>query len=460
MMRNGGLEMMRIKRMAGMILAAMTFLTACAGSGIQAETRPAVKSGGLEVLAVEAVIPEPVGEGENASEFVLGDAHWEWWKSYRARVDDSRSQQEGMEQYYELIQKELLTVGNEGNAVCSPLNIYMALSMLAEVTDGNTRAEILDVLKVKDIDVLRNRTKALWDVNYLDTPLAKSLPANSMWLRNDVGYREDTLKRLAEEYHASSYSGEMGSDLMNQQLRKWTDEHTGGLLAEYTKNLELQPETVLALVSAIYYKAPWNDKFMKEQTEEGVFHGLSGDQTVPMMHRDDMMSLYQAEHFRAVGLGLSDSGTMYFFLPKENCTVRDVAADPEMIRICMDPSGMNSDYPLVHLTVPKFDVSSKTDLQKHLKALGIQDAFSAAEADFSPLTEEIKKIWVSSAEHAAMVKIDEEGVTGAAYTDLAMSGAGMPQEEADFILDRPFVFAVAAPDGSILFAGVVQSCGA
>jgi hypothetical protein len=27
----------------------------------------------------------------------------------------------------------------------------------------------------------------------------------------------------------------------------------------------------------------------------------------------------------------------------------------------------------------------------------------------------------------------------------------------DFIIDRPFVFAVAAPDGSILFTGVIQN---
>ena len=122
----------------------------------------------------------------------------------------------------------------------------------------------------------------------------------------------------------------------------------------------------------------------------------------------------------------------------------------------MDPSGMNSDYSLVHLTVPKFDVSDKIDLLEHLKALGIQDALSAETADFSPLTDDVDLIWLSGAEHAAMVKIDEEGVTGAAYTDLEMCGAGMPQEEMDFILDRPFVFAVSAPDGSILFTGVVQ----
>lgn len=448
---------MKIKRITGVFLAAMTLLTACAGSNTQTVVQNTAKSEKSEMKAVEAVIPAPVAEGTDAAKFVLGDAHWEWWQDYREKVDISNNRQEGMEQYYALVQKELLADGKYHNAVCSPLNIYLALSMLAEVTDGNTQKQILDVLKAKDMDALRSRSKALWDANYLDTPVVKSLLANSMWLRNDIGYHEDTLKRLAEEYHASSYSGEMGSDQLNQQLRKWTDEHTGGLLTEYTKDLELQPEAVLALISTIYYKASWNDKFQKDRTEEGVFHGLAGDQAVSMMHRDDMMSLYQAENFQAVGLGLADSGTMYFFLPKEGCTAQDIAADPEMIRICMDPSGMNSDYPLVHLTVPKFDVSDKIDLLEHLKALGIQDAFSAETADFSPLTDDVDLIWLSSAEHAAMVKIDEEGVTGAAYTDLEMCGAGMPLEEMDFILDRPFVFAVAAPDGSILFTGVVQN---
>ena len=454
---------MRIGRNAGItgtvlaVLAAMALLTACAGNSAQAETRNTAGPDSSGVKAVEAVIPDPVAEGTDAERFVLGDAHWDWWKEYREKVDISRDQQEGMEQYYELIQKELLANAAEENAVCSPLNIYIALSMLAEVTDGNSREQVLHVLKAKDMGVLQNRTRALWDANHLDTPVVKSLLANSMWLRNDIGYHEDTLKKLSEEYHASSYSGEMGSGQLNEQLRKWTDEHTGGLLTEYTKDLELQPESVLALVSTIYYKASWNDRFQKERTKEGIFHGLSGDRTVPMMHRDGMMSLYRAEHFRALGLGLTDSGTMYFFLPEEGRTAREIAADPEMIRICMDPSGMNSDYPLVHLTVPVFDVSGKIDLLEHLKRLGIQDVLSDETADFSPLTDDVDRIWLSGAEHAAMVKVDEEGVTGAAYTELAMAGAGMPQDEVEFTLDRPFVFAVAAPDGSILFSGVVQN---
>ena len=45
--------------------------------------------------------------------------------------------------------------GSNGNAVCSPLNAYLALAALAEVTDGQTRCQILDALGAPDIEALR-----------------------------------------------------------------------------------------------------------------------------------------------------------------------------------------------------------------------------------------------------------------------------------------------------------------
>lgn len=447
---------MRTKGIVGIFLAAITMLTACGKSATQLRTKN-INESDKSIKSVEAVIPSPIAEGTDVNKFINGEAHSEWWEDYMEKVHNSQTVQAGMEQYYELIQKELLSDATDHNAVCSPLNIYIALSMLAEVTDGNTRKQILDVLNVKDMDVLNKRIKAIWDVNYVDTPALKSILANSIWLRNDIGYNEDTLKRLSAEYHASSYSGEMGSESMNRKLQKWTDEHTGGLLTDYTKELELKQESVLALISTVYYKASWDKEFPKEQTNDGIFHGVSGDQSVPMMNNDVMTDVYQTEHFQAVGLSLVDSGTMYFFLPKEGYKAQDIAADPQMIKICMEPVSVESNSALVHLTVPKFNDSDKINLLECLKNIGITDVLSDKQADFTPLTKEVENIYVSSAEHAAMVKIDEEGVTGAAYTALMMESAGIIQNQVDFIIDRPFVFAVAAPDGSILFTGVIQN---
>lgn len=96
--------------------------------------------------------------------------------------------------------------------------------------------------------------------------------------------------------------------------------------------------------------------------------------------------------------------------------------------------------------------------------MGITDVLNPDIADFSPMTDEDftpgidgQGIYLSQATHGVRVAIDEEGVTAAAYTVMATAEAGEPpEEEVDFILDRPFIFVITNPDGLPLFAGIVN----
>ena len=109
--------------------------------------------------------------------------------------------------------------------------------------------------------------------------------ANSLWLDGEETYSDTTLQRLAEQYYASTFRGTPGSEEMNQALRTWTDDNTGGLLKEYTKDMAIAPETVFELVSTIYYKAMWRENFWEVNTEKETFHGAAGDTTVDMMKK-------------------------------------------------------------------------------------------------------------------------------------------------------------------------------
>jgi serine protease inhibitor len=292
----------------------------------------------------------------------------------------------------------------------------------------------------------------------VDTPILKSLLANSTWLKDGYTYNSETMKRLAETYYASSYIGNPGSEEMGRAMRDWTDRNTGGLLSDYVKDMKLDSDTVLALVSTIYYKAMWLEEFSEKMTTQEAFHGTSGDSTVDMMHTTDTMGVFSNEQFTSLGLGLNDSGAMYFYLPNEGVDVNALASDPDVITATQWRNSEGWSYPLVHLSVPKFHVSSKTDLLDVIEQLGITDALDPELSDFTPLTEDRDDLYLSTAEHAAMVEIDEHGVTGAAYTELALSeGTSMPQDEIDFVLDRPFMFTITGRDGSILFSGIVRN---
>ena len=405
-----------------------------------------------------AVYPEPVAKALSAQSFMESDEHWNWWSSYRELVSETEGLQTGMEAYNTALMAQLLVSENE-NTVCSPLNTYIAFAMLAEVSDGNTRQQILDMLGTADIETLRANVSALWESNYVDTPVLKSLLANSIWLNNSVKYNENTLHSLANNYYASAFSGTPGSAEMDEALRTWTDSNTGGLLSDHTKDMSIDPETVLEILSTIYYKAMWFDDFLEDKTTQEIFHGTGGDTTVDMMHTTDMIGVYSSENFMSLSLSLIDSGAMYFFLPNEGIDVNTLVSDPHiMTALHYDRMDENWSSPLVHLSVPKFKVSCKTDLIEIVHALGVTDALDCELSDFTPLTTERDDLYLSKAEHAAMIEIDEHGVTGAAYTELAVpEETSEPDDEIDFVLDRPFMFIVTGRDGSILFSGIVRN---
>ena len=109
----------------------------------------------------------------------------------------------------------------------------------------------------------------------------------------------------------------------------------------------------------------------------------------------------------------------------------------------------------VNLSVPKFDVQSQIDLTEGLQNLGVTDVFNPAKSDFSTITDE--NVVVTGATHGARVMIDEEGCTAAAFT-LMLCGSGMPpEEEVDFVCNRPFLFVITSETGLPLFIGIVNN---
>jgi|GEM_PF-148156 len=408
------------------------------------------------VTGPDAVIPE-VKPVMDAAAFMMSDDYSQWWSVYRQAMDASRKCQKDMDGYYAKILPLLLADDGE-NAVCSPLNVYLAMSMLAETTGGETCRQILNALGARDLPSLRHSSTALREANDWDVPVFQSLPANSLWLSERFPVRREAVDALESEHKASVFTGVPGSEEFDRALQEWTDEHTGGLLEEYTKGMYMDPRTVLELVSTLYFKAPWITPFSPGKTVDAVFHGVQGDAPCRMMRRSESGSYYYGEDFAAVELGLSECGYMTFVLPDEGTAPEDLLENDRVLSLIRgNYEATDSKYLIIDLGIPQFDVKEKTELRDILCQLGITDAFDAEAADFSPLTAE-PGVFLSKAEHAAAVKIDEEGVTGAAYTELGLCGAGMPPEErVELIFDRPFLFAVTGRDGSILFAGVIRN---
>ncbi len=386
----------------------------------------------------------------------------EAYQESQAALEQEPGYADGLDSFFEKSVPVFLS-GKEGeNAAYSPLNVYMALAMLAEVTDGESRQQILDLLGSNSLEDTREQAKAVWEGAYQDDGATATILASSVWLRDDLSYNQDTLKTLAENYYASSFQGDMGDEAYTQALRDWLNEQTGGLLEEQTQGIQLRPETVLALATTLYYKAGWTDEFNPENTATQTFHAPSGDVEAEFLHQTMEDKLYyRGEHFGAIGKGLGET-TTWLVLPDEGTTPEELLAQGQVVEFFTAGGGgfewEDRENRKVNLALPKFDITSETNLLEGLATLGVTDVMDPTKSDFSPLTTETQELFLSQAQHDVRVTVDEEGVEAAAYTVLAAdttSAISEPQE-LDFILDRPFLFAITTYNGLPLFVGIVN----
>ena len=393
------------------------------------------------------------------------DAFEAWWESTRAQQRDL-GDTSALRSFFARSAGIFLT-GDEGqNRVYSPLNVYMALAMLAQLTGGESREQILTLLGSGSMDALRTQANDVWNSNYRDDGALTSILASSLWLNQGVKFNQATMDTLARDFYASSYRGEMGSEAFNGLLQGWLNEQTGGLLEEQAGSIELKPETILALATTVYFRGKWYNEFSKEDTTTETFHTPSGDVEADFMRQRSFEGYYWGDRFTAVSKSFAESGMAWFILPDEGITAEALLADSEIMDFLFFGTGSYGEYEwenqkalFVNESIPKFDVSSQFELTDGLRALGITDVFDPAVSDFTPMTTDVDvPIAVSQANHAARVVIDEEGCTAAAFTVMMpLSGDGRPpDEEVDFILDRPFLFCITGISGLPLFVGIVN----
>lgn len=342
---------------------------------------------------------------------------------------------------------------NSENRVYSPISLYAALAMLTEVTDGDTRQQVMALLGAADSETLRQTVRDLWMSVYLDDGRSVCRLANGAFLRENADVKQEAVDALADWYYASSYRVPMGTAEADEAIAGWLNQNTGGLLSEETGNIRTDGNDLLRLYNTIYYKSGWQDAFKSSQTKQDTFTAANGaKQKTEFMHRTESGSYRKGDGYTAAPRSLN-YGRMVFVLPDEGVTPESLLQRQGFL------AELTGDYSAAELvwSVPKFDVKSSTELNEMLQSLGVTDAFDMAEADFTPLTD--NGAFLSSAMQAARVKIDEEGVEAAAYTEIVCADSAMmevpPTVEMD--LDRPFLFVIFDNSNVPLFVGTVNT---
>ena len=350
-----------------------------------------------------------------------------------------------------------IVLKDEGkNVNYSPLSLYYALSIAAFGAKTETEAQLLALLGIDDVQVLSEQCGNLYRLLYRDNEIGKLKLANSIWMDDDMNgepivFKDDFVKRSAENFYASSFSVDFANEETGKAMANWISTNTNGTLSP---TIETNPDQILTILNTVYFYDQWINRFDKNKTAEDVFYPSNGIEV-----KSDFMNqtfgsarFTKGNGFTRAGLSLKNAGQMIFILPDEGVSPYELITSPEQMKEIFE--GGESFNGEVVWKIPKFNFSSKLLMTDVLKNLGVSIAFTP-DADFTGITAHMA--YVTGVLQETHIAIDEDGVEASAFTQIDYAGSAMPEGRADMILNRPFIYGITAQNRSLLFAGVCEN---
>ena len=343
-----------------------------------------------------------------------------------------------------------LLSNSEDNTTYSPVSMYYALALAATGANGETQDEMLNLLGVSDVETLSTQSRYLYNRLYRDNNIIKSKISNSLWLNRAEDFNKDFVENAAKNFYAHSFNMDFGDENTSKRMAEWVAMNTGGTIEP---EIQLSSQQLMSIFNTVYFSTQWTDEFDKDKTEEDVFYLADGN-TVEADYLNSKYDSYRyvvGDNYISSSLSLKDGACMFFILPDEGVSPRELVASAESVDGLINNE--NAFAGEVTWQIPKFSFNSSISAKDALKELGITSAFDE-NADFSGITSGIA--FIDNISQDTHIAIDEKGVTASAFTNIQYEGAMRPEGRADMILNRPFIYGITY-NGTILFIGICDN---
>ncbi len=337
----------------------------------------------------------------------------------------------------------------EDNTLISPLSVMLALSMMANGADTETKEAMEKALGGIPIEYF-NKCISNYVESLPSTKTASLSIGNSVWIKDGFGVNKGFLQCLADYYQADSFMAPF-TDKTADELNAWIDENTDGTI----KNMldYIPPDAVLLMVNALVFDAEWNYKFtIDPDQEERPFTNADGSKTDVMYLSDSCLpgdydtdadvKYIETSTARGIVKKYKDGYSFVALLPNDKDGLNALIASLTGKQISSMISGAKVTN--IRYSFPAFcfnsGVSSET-LQKTLTEMGMGVAFDPTKADFTNINE--SGVFIGQILHSTFIEVNNIGTkAGAATIIIAPPTGGGPVYEEVISFDRPFVYMI------------------
>jgi serine protease inhibitor len=346
------------------------------------------------------------------------------------------------------------------NLFISPLSASFALGMAMNGAATVTYDQMLGALQFGSMslaDINAGYRSLIALLRALDPTVSMQI-ANSIWYRNGLPVLPSFLDTTRTYFDATAKG--LGFDDVPGSLATingWVNGATNGKIPKVLDNID--PNEVMFLINAIYFKGSWRSQFDPAKTASATFTTSAGDaQQMQLMHQVGTLPYAETATCQAVDLAYGDSAfTMTVLLPKTGSDIQSVAAS-------LTPAAWQSlvgslrAAGQVDLSLPKVTIAYKRRLDPDLMSMGMVEPFDRNGADFTRMAPAPAgfQLFIEFVQQNSFVDINEEGTEAAAVTTVGIGTTAAPLGPTIMRVDHPFIIVIRERlTGTVLFMGKV-----
>ena len=349
-----------------------------------------------------------------------------------------------------------LLLDSGGNVVVSPFNVYVALTMLYEGSGSTTREELGKAMGLDGGDACRAYQQLLSMLPVGSGGNTTLYVANGAWLREGFPFKEDYVSRVRECFGGEVRYFKPGDlDGLVGDVNGWVSERTNGLIRELLSRSDVDDRVVAVLISVVYFKSVWLREF--EPYGEIDFWTGGGRVKVKAMEVEGRhLKVVRGKDYVAVEIPYRDTSiSMVVVMPEDFTNIK--ARYRELLREALSKVDEARPGAYVHLVMPKFNITFKSNLREYLEMLGIREVFKPRVADLTRMAHVQKgDLYVDKVVHQAVIKVNEKGTEAAAATAVIVKVVSQPLYQEEVIINKPFIFIIRDRESKIvLFIGHV-----
>ncbi|HRX30483.1 MAG TPA: serpin family protein [Tenuifilaceae bacterium] len=343
----------------------------------------------------------------------------------------------------------------EGNLMISPLSASVALSMLLNGTDNNTYRQMLTMLGYESMDDVNSSYKSLVkQLLEVDSKVSIAL-ANALFYREGFEFYSSYSETLKDVYSCEVQGLDFNSSNALSLINGWASDNTNGKISKVLDSID--PQIVMIIMNALYFKGDWTYKFDKESTTSDIFNFENGGTTsVQMMRGLIPAASFSNESVSAIELPYGRTNySMVIALPATNTQDFISMFNGNLWDEMVSNFNQQTEPSEVMVYLPKFKFEFEKNLNEALQDMGMVDAFNPMLADLSLIS--ATKLYVDFVKQNTYIDVNEEGSEAAAVTTIGNGITSVP-DYSYFIVNKPFVFIIRErTSNTILFIGRVNN---